>query len=59
MRKPVSGVSDKVRHKPGCCVTEDGKRLEMNVEFRNKIDCTIYVVKRRFSHDAAHLNANN
>ena len=22
--KPVFGVSDKVRHKPGCTVTEDG-----------------------------------
>ena len=24
VRKPVFGVSDKVRHKPGCAVTEDG-----------------------------------
>ena len=24
MRKPVFGVSDLVRHKPGCAVTEDG-----------------------------------
>ena len=24
LRKPVFGVSDKVRHKPGCAATEDG-----------------------------------
>ena len=24
MRKPVFGVSDQVRHKPGCTATEDG-----------------------------------
>ena len=29
MRKPVFGVSDQVRHKPGCTVTEDGERLEI------------------------------
>ena len=28
-RKPVFGVSDKVRHKPGCAATEDGWRLEI------------------------------
>ena len=27
MRKPVFGVSDQVRHKPGCAATEDGYRL--------------------------------
>ena len=27
MRKPVFGVSDQVRHKPGCSTTEDGSRL--------------------------------
>ena len=27
VRKPVFGVSNEVRHKPGCTVTEDG-RLE-------------------------------
>ena len=26
--KTVFGVSDQVRHKPGCTATEDGKRLE-------------------------------
>ena len=29
-RKPVFGVSDQVRHKLGCTVTEDGKRLEIS-----------------------------
>ena len=24
------GVSDEVRHKPGCTVTEDGERLEIS-----------------------------
>ena len=28
VRKPVFGVSDQIRHKPGCTATEDGKRLE-------------------------------
>ena len=30
MRKPVFGVSDQVRHKPGCTFTEDGERLEVS-----------------------------
>ena len=30
VRKPVLGVSDQVRHKLGCAVTEDGKRLEIS-----------------------------
>ena len=29
VRKPVFGVSDQVRHKPGCAVTEDGLSLEI------------------------------
>ena len=28
--KPVFGVSDQVRHKPGCTATEDGYRLEIS-----------------------------
>ena len=28
-RKPVFGVSDKVRHKPGCTVTKDVQRPEI------------------------------
>ena len=30
VRKPVFGVSDQVRHKPGCTATEDGMRLEIS-----------------------------
>ena len=30
VRKPVFGVSDQVRHKPGCTATEDGWRLEIS-----------------------------
>ena len=30
VRKPVFGVSDQVRHKPGCTTTEDGLRLEIS-----------------------------
>ena len=29
LRKPVFGVSDQVRHKPGCTATEDGLKLEI------------------------------
>ena len=30
MRKPAFGVSDQVRHKPGCTATEDSKGLEIS-----------------------------
>ena len=30
VRKPVFRVSDLVRHKPGCTVTDDGWRLEIS-----------------------------
>ena len=30
MRKPVFGVFDQVRHKPGCTIIEDGKRFEIS-----------------------------
>ena len=30
VRKPVFGVFDQVRHKPGCTVIEDGQRLEIS-----------------------------
>ena len=30
VRKPVFGVSDQVRHKPGCTATEDGWKLEIS-----------------------------
>ena len=29
MRKPVFGVSEQIRHKPGCTATENSKRLEI------------------------------
>ena len=29
VRKSVFGVSEQVRHKPGCTFTEDGERLEI------------------------------
>ena len=29
-RKPVFGVSDQVRHKPVCAVSENGKKLEIS-----------------------------
>ena len=31
VRKPVFVVSDHVRHRPGCAVTEDGQRLEISL----------------------------
>ena len=31
MRNPVFGVSDQVKHKPGCTATEDGKKLEFQI----------------------------
>ena len=30
MRKSVFGVSDRVRHKPGCTATEDALKLEIS-----------------------------
>ena len=30
MRKLVFGVSNQVRHKPGCTATKDGQRLEIS-----------------------------
>ena len=35
VRKLVFGVSDQVRHKPGCTATEDGLRLEIS-EFQSR-----------------------
>ena len=46
MRKPVFGVSDQVRHKPGCTAIEDGWSLE-NFGSRKKRDCNIYVAKTK------------
>ena len=30
VRKPVVGISDLVRHKPGCTAKEDGQRFEIS-----------------------------
>ena len=45
MRKPVFGVSDLVRHKPGCAVTA-------------QLICVFVFAyaKNRFSHDEAHIS---
>ena len=32
VRKPVFGVSDQVRHKPGCTATEDCQRLDKGAD---------------------------
>ena len=41
-RKPDFGVSDQIRHKPGCTATEDGLTIEISYW-----DCTIYVAKTK------------
>ena len=46
-RNPVFGVSDQVRHKPGCTITEDGKRLEILDLRRRGIVLSIYVAKTK------------
>ena len=50
MRKPVFGIFDQARHKPGC-TSADGLRLEISdLESRGIVqyrDCTIYVVKTK------------
>ena len=30
VRKPVFGVSDQIRHKPGCTIKGDGEMLEIS-----------------------------
>ena len=42
VRKPVFGVSDQVRHKPGCTATEDGYRLEILVLDRRGIALSVW-----------------
>ena len=42
MRKPVYGVFDKVRHKPGCTTTYDGSTLGIL-----NLDCTIFVARNK------------
>ena len=82
-RNPVFGVSDQVRHKPGCTTIEFSLRLELldlgsrgmyylcicsirvaktktliSFAVTAKLICAFVFAfaKRRFSHDAAHLN---
>ena len=69
VRKPVFWVSDLVRHKLGCAITEYGKRLEISDLGRRGINCTIQVAKtkalicffvfayakKRFSHGEAQI----
>ena len=43
-RKPVFGVSDKVRHKPACAAAKKSLKA-WNFGFRKKRNCTIRVVK--------------
>ena len=63
VRKPVFGVSEQVRHKPGCTATEDGKRLGISYAgsrgITAKLICVFVFayVKSRFSHDTAHKEA--
>ena len=74
MRKPVLGVSDQVRLKPGCSATEDCKRLEIlylkgveglyypcSENKGTKLICVFVFAyaKSRFSHDAAQLIADS
>ena len=63
MRKPVFGVSDQVRHKPGCAAKEDSKRLEISDLERSGIVLSAQLIfvfvfayaKSRFSHDEAQI----
>ena len=45
-RKPVFQVSDKVRHKPGCTITEGGFR-SLKFWIKKAGDCTYHVVKTK------------
>ena len=51
MRKPVFGVYDQVRHKPGCTATEDGYMLEIS-DFESRGIVFAYT-KGRFPNEAA------
>ena len=42
VRKPVFGVSDQDRHKPGCTATEDGLRLEISYLGRRGIVLSVH-----------------
>ena len=47
LRKPVFGVSDLVRHKPGCTATEDAYRLEISDLGSRGIHGTFRVAKTK------------
>ena len=47
VRKPVFGVSDLVRHKPGCTATEDGYRLEVSDVGSRGIVYSIHIAKTK------------
>ena len=47
MRKPVFGVSDLVRHKPGCAVTADGQGLEISDLESGGIVVSVYIAKTK------------
>ena len=49
MNKPVFGVSDHVRHKPGCTATEDGFRLEISDLGSRGIVLSVWRKQRRRS----------
>ena len=46
MGKHVTGVSNQVRHKPGCKATEDGQRLE-NSDLGTRGIVVFYVAKTK------------
>ena len=47
MRKPVFGVSEVVRHKPGCAVTADGQRLENSDLESRGIVLSVYIANTK------------
>ena len=65
MRKQVFGVSDQVRYKPGCLVTEiyypcSEKKALISFAVTAKLICVFVFAyaKSRFSHDKSHMNDN-
>ena len=64
IRKPVFGVADQVRHKPGCRATNDCYEMLEISNYESSRDCTIFVAKAktliscavtRFYNDTAHM----
>ena len=53
MTKPVTRVSDLVRHKLGCTSTEDGQRLEFQIE---EVVATYYLCSKYKGADQLHDN---